>query len=108
MEYLEEFVYNGYLDAGSNYDLGEVLHMTYLQLERVYLRMRLQLGGKHDQAPTLSELRNINEEHQYCGLGAVGYAASGASELLTRLGMETGAGCCAPAFSRLTTATPAR
>ena len=57
MEYLEEFVYNGYLDADSNYDLGEVLHMTYLQLERVYLRMRL--GGEHDPTPTLSELRNI-------------------------------------------------
>ena len=45
---------------------------------------------------------------EYCGLGAVDYAASGASELLTKLGMEIGAGCCAPAFSRFTAATPAR
>ena len=97
MEHLEEFVCNSYMDAGSNYDLGVVLHMIYLPLERIYLRMRLE--GEHDPTPTLSE---------YCGLGAVDYAASGASELLTKLGVEIGAGCCAPAFSRLTTATPAR
>ncbi len=42
MEHLEDFICNGYLDAGSNYDLGMILHMTYLQLERIYLRMRLE------------------------------------------------------------------
>lgn len=46
-----------WLPGRSCYDLGEVLHMTYLQLERVYLGMRL--GGEHDLTPTLSELRNI-------------------------------------------------
>jgi len=57
VEHLEDFICNGYLDAGSNYDLGVILHMTYLQVERIYLRMRLE--GEHDPTPTLSELRNI-------------------------------------------------
>ena len=43
--HLEDFICNGYLDAGGNYDLGVILHMSYLQLERIYLRMRLE--GEH-------------------------------------------------------------
>jgi len=57
VDHLEMFVGNGYLDAGRNYDLGVILDMHYLELGRIYLRMRL--GGEHDPDPTLSELRSI-------------------------------------------------
>ena len=33
VSHLEDFDWEGYLDAGSNYDLGVILHMSYLDLE---------------------------------------------------------------------------